>query len=129
MTTDLRVYDNEHGDPVVVMVTTGTFDVSRLAGLMAQGRCEDGGRAKAINRALSRHNGGRSALKLLAEHGGPDLLERVSEDIADPVTLSRSDLCELIQCSPHLAQPFTDGVRRVLAAAYREKQEREQADA
>lgn len=78
MAVDLRVYDNEHGDPVVVMVTTGTFDVSRLAGLMAQGRCEDGGRAKAISRALSRHNGGVSALKLLAAHGGPDLLERVT---------------------------------------------------
>jgi hypothetical protein len=75
VTTDLRVYDNEHGDPVVVMVTTGTFDVSRLAGLMWKGRCEDGARARAILRGARRHNGGRAALKLLADHGGPDLLE------------------------------------------------------
>lgn len=78
MSVDLRVYDNEHGDPVVVMVTTGTFDVSRLAALMAQGRCEDLGRSRAISRALSRHNGGTAALRLLAAHGGPDLLQAVA---------------------------------------------------
>lgn len=58
MATDLRAYDNEHGDPVVVMVTTGTFDVSRLVGLMEKGRCEDHDRADAILRGVRRHNGG-----------------------------------------------------------------------
>jgi|SRR5579871_1005636 len=78
MSVDLRVYDNEHGDPVVVMVTTGTFDVSRLAGLLKSGRCEDQALADALVAGCRRHNGGRAALKLLAAHGGPDLLERVS---------------------------------------------------
>jgi hypothetical protein len=77
MAVETRVYDNEHGDPVVVMVTTGTFDVSRLVGLMEKGRCEDGARAEAIIRGVRRHNGGRSALKVLRDHGGPDLLEPV----------------------------------------------------
>jgi hypothetical protein len=84
MATDLRVYDNQHGDPVVVMVTTGTFDVSRLVGLMEKGRCEDGARARAILRALRRHNGGRGALRLLAAHGGPDLLEPVQPETENP---------------------------------------------
>jgi hypothetical protein len=75
MAVEIRAYDNEHGNPVVVMVTTGTFDVSRLVHLMEKGRCEDGARAKAIVRAVRRHNGGRAALKLLRDHGGPDLLE------------------------------------------------------
>lgn len=91
MSVDLRVYDNEHGDPVVVMVTTGTFDVSRLAGLLKSGRCEDHALADALIAAYKRHNGGRSALKLLAEHGGPDLLKRVTTEsgrdvIHDPLT-------------------------------------------
>jgi hypothetical protein len=74
VTTDLRVYANEHGDPVVVMVTTGTHDVSRLVALMERGRCEDVGRAHQLLAACRRANAGRTALNLLAEHGGPDLL-------------------------------------------------------
>lgn len=80
MATDLRVYDNEHGDPVVVMVTTGTFDVSRLVGLMEKGRSEDHEQADAILRGLRRHNGGMSALRVLKAHGGPDLLEPAQPD-------------------------------------------------
>lgn len=101
MAVDLRVYDNEHGDPVVVMVTTGMFDVSRLAGLLERGRVEDFGRYKALLRALVRHNTGRMALKLLADHGGPDLLERVPDQseltkalrraIADPGQVVRRE--------------------------------------
>lgn len=34
MGTEFRTYDNEHGDPVVVLVTTGTHDVSRLVQLL-----------------------------------------------------------------------------------------------
>ena len=128
MATDLRVYDNEHGDPVVVMVTTGTFDVSRLAGLLKSGRCEDHALADALIAAYKRHNGGRAALRLLAAHGGPDLLERASGDIADPVTISRSDLRELIGSSPHLAMPLSNGARRVLDAANSQPAAREQAD-
>lgn len=95
MATDLRVYDNEHGDPVVVMVTTGTHDVSRLVGLMQQGRCEDHDQAKAILRGVRRHNGGRAALKVLAAHGGPDLLTSAS---AEPGTLAEK-LAHIRKCS------------------------------
>lgn len=94
MAVETRVYDNEHGDPVVVMVTTGTFDVSRLVHLMEKGRCEDHARAEAIIRSMRRHNGGRSALNLLAAHGGPDLLEPVvpgDEERARRIHLATSD--------------------------------------
>lgn len=78
MATDLRVYDNEHGDIVVITVTTGCFDVSRLVALMEKGRSEDAARAIAITRAVRRHNSGHAALRLLTAHGGPDLLEPAS---------------------------------------------------
>ncbi len=62
MAVETRAYDNEHGDPVVVMVTTGTFDVSRLVNLLATG----------LRAQIRRHSGGRAALKVLRDHGGPD---------------------------------------------------------
>jgi hypothetical protein len=82
MATDLHVYENEHGDPVVVMVTTGTHDVSRLVSLMERGRCEDLGRARELLAACWRHKSGRAALHVLRDHGGPDLLERTPSEQA-----------------------------------------------
>lgn len=75
MSTDVRCYDNEHGDPVVVMVTTGTSDVSRLVALLHSGRCEDGDTARKVLAGVKRHNGGRDALALLKRHGGPDFTD------------------------------------------------------
>lgn len=75
MSVEMRAYDNEHGDPVVVLVTTGTYDVSRLVGLHAGGRCEDHDLAQRVVQAVRRHNGGRAALKLLRDHGGPDFAQ------------------------------------------------------
>lgn len=75
MSVEMRAYDNEHGDPVVVLVTTGSYDVSRLVGLLASGRCEDHDMAERVRVAVRRHNGGRAALRLLADHGGPDFTE------------------------------------------------------
>lgn len=75
---ETRAYDNEHGDPVVVLVATGTHDVSRLVNLLAGSRlalCEHMGLSEKILRQVKRHNGGRAALKLLAAHGGPDFLD------------------------------------------------------
>lgn len=74
MSTEARVYDDANGDPVVIMMTRGTDDVSRLVNLLNSGRCEDAETAEYVTRALRRHNGGRDAMKLLARHGGPDLL-------------------------------------------------------
>ncbi|MCK2219751.1 hypothetical protein MF672_039040 [Actinomadura sp. ATCC 31491] len=78
MTYESRAYDNEHGDPVVVLVVTGTHDVSRIVNLLAGNRmalCEHMGVSEQILRQVRRHNGGRAALKLLAAHGGPDLTQ------------------------------------------------------
>jgi hypothetical protein len=71
---ETRAYDNEHGDPVVVLVATGTHDVSRLVNLLKSGNCEQVGLASSVLRQVRRHNGGRAALQLLAAHDGPDFL-------------------------------------------------------
>jgi hypothetical protein len=74
MSYEMRAYDNEHGDPVVVLVTTGTHDVSRLVNLFngASPNSEQMGLGDRIKRNVRAHNGGRAALRLLAAHGGPD---------------------------------------------------------
>jgi hypothetical protein len=72
MAYESRAYDNEHGDPVVVLVVDGTHDVSRLVNLLAAGTCEQVGVSAKVLRQVRRHNGGREALRLLAAHGGPD---------------------------------------------------------
>lgn len=74
MSFDSRAYDNEHGDPVVVLVFTGTHDVSRLMQLLKSGNCEQVDLGGQVLRQVRRHNGGRAALQLLAAHGGPDFL-------------------------------------------------------
>lgn len=76
MSYETRAYDNEYGQPVVVLVTTGTHDVSRLINLLAGSRmalCEHMTVSQTLLRQVKRHNGGQAALKLLAAHGGPDL--------------------------------------------------------
>lgn len=73
----MRAYDNEYGDPVVVLVTTGTHDVSRLVNLF-NGACpvvEQLQLGDLIKTRVRRHNGGQAALRLLAAHGGPDFSE------------------------------------------------------
>lgn len=74
MSYETRAYDNEHGDPVVVLVATGTHDVSRLVNLLTSGNCEQVSLGHTVLRQVRRHNGGRAALQLLAAHGGPDFL-------------------------------------------------------
>jgi hypothetical protein len=88
MSYETRAYDNHHGNPVVVLVATGTHDVSRLVNLLAGSRmalCEHGSVAHQIRRQVKRHNGGRAALKLLADHGGPDLLAVPDRELAAEV--------------------------------------------
>ena len=78
MSYETRAYDNEHGNPVVILVATGTHDVSRLVNLLAGSRmalCEHQDLSGRVRRQVNRRNGGREALKLLKAHGGPDLLE------------------------------------------------------
>lgn len=71
-----RAYDDEYGQPVVVLVATGTHDVSRLVNTL-MGRCpvvEQMQTGEKILRQVKNHNGGLEALKLLARHGGTDFL-------------------------------------------------------
>jgi hypothetical protein len=77
MSYETRAYDNEHGDPVVVLVATGTHDVSRLVHLLcgASPNCEQVGVGAVVKSQVKRHNGGRAALRLLAMHGGPNFLD------------------------------------------------------
>ena len=74
MSYETRAYDNEHGDPVVVLVVTGTYDVSRFVHLTAGGPtvCELLMVGERIRKQVRRHNGGRAALALLKAHGGAD---------------------------------------------------------
>ena len=74
MSYEMRTYDNAHGDPVVVLVATGTHDVSRLVHLFvgASPNCEQLRLGELIRKGVRRHNGGRAAIRLLAAHGGPD---------------------------------------------------------
>lgn len=74
MNYETRAYDNDHGDPVVVLVATGTHDVSRLVNLLNSGNCEQVSLGHRVLAQVRRHNGGRAALQLLAAHGGPDFL-------------------------------------------------------
>ncbi|WP_328465468.1 hypothetical protein OHA21_43665 [Actinoplanes sp. NBC_00393] len=74
MSYETRAYDNKHGNPVVVLVATGTHDVSRLVALLKSGNCEQVDLGAKVLRQVRNHNGGRAALQLLAAHGGPDFL-------------------------------------------------------
>ncbi|GHH57539.1 hypothetical protein [Lentzea cavernae] len=80
MSVETRAYDkpNDDGfppDPVVVLVATGTTDVSRLVHALARGNSEQIRLAEQISRQLRRHNAGRAALSLLKAHGGADFAE------------------------------------------------------
>lgn len=90
MSYESRAYDNEHGDPVVVLVATGTHDVSRLVQLFNSGNCEQVDLADTMLKQVRRHNGGRAALQLLAAHGGPDFLY---DDDPKAEVLDRSVTC------------------------------------
>ncbi|GAA4439657.1 hypothetical protein [Phytohabitans houttuyneae] len=88
MAYETRAYDNEHGDPVVVLVASGTHDVSRLVQLLTSGNCEQVDLGDQVLQQVRRHNGGRAALQLLAAHGGPDLLFEVGQPEPEAVTSS-----------------------------------------
>lgn len=84
MSYESRAYDNEHGDPVVVLVVTGEHDVSRFASLMNGGlpTVEQFAVGDKILRQVQRHNGGQAALRLLKAHGGADFTDESAEQRA-----------------------------------------------
>lgn len=75
MSYEARTYDDEHGDPVVVLVVKGVHDVSRIVQALTHGNCEQAGVGFRLVRMLKRHNRGRMALALLKAHGGADFTE------------------------------------------------------
>lgn len=87
MSIETRAYDKPNNDgfppdPVVVLVATGTTDVSRLVYALARGNSEQVKQAEHISRQLRRHNAGRAALSLLKQHGGLDFTEQPADDVA-----------------------------------------------
>lgn len=85
--------DGFQPDPVVVIVATGTHDVSRLVAILNGGACEQGKLADQVLRQVRRHNGGRAALRLLAAHGGPDLLAEVGKnEVVKPSEVTDADV-------------------------------------
>lgn len=83
MSYESRTYDNVHGDPVIVLVVTGTHDVSRFVSLLADARkpnCEQLDLGQRLLRQVRRHSRGRAALKLLRDHGGADFLSDPSDE-------------------------------------------------
>lgn len=91
---ETRAFDNHHHEPVVVVVATGTHDVSRLVQLFSTGTCEQVDVGQRIARQLRRHNAGRYALKLLRDHGGKDFTE---EPPAWPPVMRAADVNQLYQ--------------------------------
>lgn len=72
-----RTYDDEYGEPVIVLVVTGQHDVSRLIHTFTGAPIvvEQLTVGDKLVRQLKRHNRGRAALALLAQHGGADFTE------------------------------------------------------
>lgn len=75
MSYDIRTYDTEHGDPVVVLVVKGVHDVSRIVQALTSGNCEQAKEGVRLIARLKRHNKGRMALALLKAHGGDDFTD------------------------------------------------------
>ncbi len=89
MSYESRAYDERTDfgpDPVVVLVVRGTHDVSRLINLLAGSppvieQLQLGDRVRA---QVRRHSGGRAALELLKQHGGPDFTHESRASDRDP---------------------------------------------
>jgi hypothetical protein len=81
MSYESRAYDQADGDPVVVLVTTGTHDVSRLVHALNKGTLEQVTVGRRLVRQVNRHAGGTAALRLLRQHGGPDFALDVADEL------------------------------------------------
>lgn len=71
-----RVHENEYDEPTVVIVVTGTHEVSRLVNLFrGMALVEHVSAGDKLVKQLRRTTGGKAALDLLKRHGGPDLTQ------------------------------------------------------
>lgn len=66
-------------EPIVTLTVSGTHDVSRLVHLLRRGTIEQGVAGNRLARQLRKTDGGRAALELLKQHGGPDLTQEPVE--------------------------------------------------
>ncbi len=124
MSYESRAYDNAHGDPVVVLVATGTHDVSRLVNLLNGGspNCEQRGLGHRVLGQVRRHNAGRLALELLRSHGGPDFTtpDEATEDEVRQLLLAISDPGAFVKRGDDYAEPIPAwSARAVVAAGWR----------
>jgi hypothetical protein len=74
ITTRVTDRPDDHGgyNPKITITVQGTHDVSRITQLLASGLVEHVIVAADLVRKLRKVPGGVAALKVLAEHGGPD---------------------------------------------------------
>jgi hypothetical protein len=82
---EIRTYDTESGDPVVVLVVKGTHDVSRIVQALTHGNSEQADIGFRLVARLKRHAKGRMALALLKAHGGADFTDPDDEQIVEGI--------------------------------------------
>ena len=104
MSYETRAYDkpNNNGfppDPVVVLVATGTHDVSRLVHLLrgAPPVIEQISLGDQVLTQVRQHAGGRAALALLKAHGGADFTQPDEQQLASSLGHCRS--CDRTICT------------------------------
>lgn len=116
-----RAYTDEHGEPVTVLVTTGTHDVGRLVSLLngSYVLVEQMLAGERLRRQIRRHNGGRAALELLKAHGGTDFTGEIEQDALDGQALAALMVAAeqlLLDCATPLGRPAPQHKRAVRAA-------------
>lgn len=130
MAYQTRAYDQPNtggfpADPVAVVVASGTHDVSRLVHLLSRGLIEHVQVGKQLQQQTRRRNGGRAALALLREHGGPDLTMTEPDTINDHGAFwSLPDLVVRACPDSHIKAASPSGSLRVTPEVARELADR-----
>lgn len=70
-------------DPVVVIVASGSHDVSRLVQALRHGTCEQAQLGAKVAESLGRDTVGRKALTLLKAHGGENLTRFIADSAGE----------------------------------------------
>lgn len=119
MAYETRAYDQAENDPVVVLVATGTNDVSHLVNVLRGGHpgVEHVELSEEIRRQVRRHNGGRAALAQLKAHGGPDFTDTAEEALDGAVLAGLMIAAEtlLVDCAT-IGKPTPQHQRAMRAA-------------
>lgn len=112
MSYEIKVAETDHGDgfspePSVVITAKGTDDVARLVHLLANGVTEQIIVAADTVKKLRRNKSGRTALKLLAEIGGPDFTTHLPGEF-DPARATPTVQAKTTDGSTVLVCPHPD---------------------